>query len=82
MKKLINNPEALAEDLNAGLAQAHSDLLELVGDGIIIRKKPKEKGKVQIVFGQGPGHEPGLNGLIGLGMHDVEVPVAIVSMKV
>jgi dihydroxyacetone kinase-like protein len=48
-----------------------------VGDGIIIRKKPKEKGKVQIVFGQGSGHEPGLNGLIGYGMHDVEVPGGI-----
>ena len=74
MKKFINNPETLAEDLNAGLVQAHSDLLELIGDGIIIRKKPKEKGKVQIVFGQGSGHEPGLNGMIGYGMHDVEVP--------
>jgi dihydroxyacetone kinase-like protein len=45
--------------------------------GIIIRKKPKKKGKVQIVFGQGSGHEPGLNGLMGYGMHDVEVPGGI-----
>jgi dihydroxyacetone kinase-like protein len=74
MKKFINNPETLSEELNAGLVRAHSDLLQLVDHGIIIRKKPKNKGKVQIVFGQGSGHEPGLNGLMGYGMHDVEVP--------
>ena len=77
MKKFLNDPETLAQDENEGLVLAHSDMLEMVGDGIIIRKKPKEKGKVQIVFGQGSGHEPGLNGLIGYGMHDVEVPGGI-----
>jgi dihydroxyacetone kinase-like protein len=77
MKKFLNDPETLARDENEGLVLAHSDMLELVGDGIIIRKKPKKKGKVQIVFGQGSGHEPGLNGLMGYGMHDVEVPGGI-----
>jgi dihydroxyacetone kinase-like protein len=77
MKKFINNPEDLARELNIGLVNAHSDMLQMVGDGIIIRKKPKEKGKVQIVFGQGSGHEPGLNGMMGYGMHDVEIPGGI-----
>jgi dihydroxyacetone kinase-like protein len=77
MKKFINNPEDLARELNIGLVKAHSDMLQMVGDGIIIRKKPKAKGKVQIVFGQGSGHEPGVNGMMGYGMHDVEVPGGI-----
>jgi dihydroxyacetone kinase-like protein len=77
MKKFINTPENLAEELNTGLVRAHSDLLQMKDNGIIIRKKPKAKGKVQIVFGQGSGHEPGLNGLMGYGMHDVEVPGGI-----
>ena len=77
MKKFLNDPETLARDENEGLVLAHSDMLKLVGDGIIIRRKPKEKGKVQIVFGQGSGHEPGLNGLMGYGMHDIEVPGGI-----
>ncbi len=77
MKKFLNDPENLAQEENEGLVLAHSDLLQMVGNGIIIRKKPKEKGKVQIVFGQGSGHEPGLNGLMGYGMHDVEVPGGI-----
>jgi len=74
MKKFINNPEDIAKELNNGLVAAHPDYLEQVENDIIIRKRPKDKGKVQIVFGQGLGHEPGFNGFVGYGMHDVEVP--------
>jgi len=74
MKKFINNPEDLARELNQGLVKAYSEYLKLIDEDIIIRRKPKEKGKVQIVFGQGVGHEPALNGMLGYGMHDVEVP--------
>ncbi len=77
MKKLINDPENIVRELLDGLVKAYSDIIQLVGNDIIIRRKPKEKGKVQIVFGQGIGHEPGFNGLIGYGMHDVEVPGSI-----
>jgi len=73
MKKLINKPENLAWELLEGLVDAYSDHLQMVGDHIILRRHPKPKGKVQIVFGQGSGHEPGLNGFVGYGMHDVEV---------
>jgi len=74
MKKFLNEPENIVRELIDGLVKSHSDLLKLVGNDIIIRMKPKEKGKVQIVFGQGIGHEPGFDGLVGYGMHDVEVP--------
>ena len=74
MKKLINDPNNIVRELIDGLVKSHSNLIQLVGNDIIIRKNPKEKGKVQIVFGQGIGHEPGFDGLIGYGMHDVEVP--------
>lgn len=77
MKKFINRPEEIVNELLTGLVAAYSDLLQMVGDNIIIRRKPKEKGKVQIVFGQGIGHEPGYNGMVGYGMHDVEVPGGI-----
>ncbi|MFW6181818.1 MAG: dihydroxyacetone kinase subunit DhaK, partial [Spirochaetota bacterium] len=77
MKKLINEPENIVRDLIDGLVKSHSDIIQLVGNDIIIRRKPKDKGKVQIVFGQGIGHEPGYNGMIGYGMHDVEVPGGI-----
>lgn len=77
MKKLINNPEDIVKELTAGLVKSHSDLNRLAAPDIIVRKKPKEKGKVWIVFGQGAGHEPGYNGVVGYGMHDVEVPGGI-----
>jgi len=77
MKKLINKTEDIVKELNAGLVKSHSDLIQLAAPDIIIRKKPKEKGKVWIVFGQGAGHEPAYNGMIGYGMHDIEVPGGI-----
>jgi len=77
MKKLINKKEEIVRELIAGLVKSHSDILELAAPDIIVRKKPKEKGKVWIVFGQGAGHEPGYDGMLGYGMHDVEVPGGI-----
>ncbi len=77
MKKFLNNPDDIVVELIRGMASAYSDILELAADDIIIRKKPKERGKVQIVFGQGAGHEPGYKGMLGYGMHDVEIPGGI-----
>jgi dihydroxyacetone kinase-like protein len=77
MKKLINDPGNIVKELMKGLVKAHSDVLELIDDDIIVRRKKKEKGKVQIVFGQGAGHEPAYNGMVGPGMHDVEIPGGI-----
>jgi dihydroxyacetone kinase-like protein len=77
MKKLINRTEDIVKELMEGLVKSHSDLIQLAAPDIIIRKKPKAKGKVWIVFGQGAGHEPGYNGMMGYGMHDVEVPGGI-----
>jgi dihydroxyacetone kinase-like protein len=77
MKKLINDPDNLVTDLLHGLVKAHSDLLELRDGDILLRRNPKQPGKVQIVFGQGVGHEPGYDGMLGFGMHDVEVPGGI-----
>jgi len=77
MKKFLNNPDDIVVELIRGLASAYSDIITLAADDIIIRRKPKEKGKVQIVFGQGAGHEPGYKGMLGYGMHDVEIPGGI-----
>lgn len=77
MKKLLNKPEDIASELISGLVKSHSDLLKLVDNGLIVRKNPKPEGKVPIVFGQGIGHEPAFDGMIGYGMHDVEVPGGI-----
>ncbi|MFW6139714.1 MAG: dihydroxyacetone kinase subunit DhaK [Spirochaetota bacterium] len=77
MKKFINKPEDIVDELIQGLVKSHSHILQLLENNIIIRRHPKPKGKVQIVFGQGIGHEPGYDGMLGYGMHDVEVPGGI-----
>ena len=74
MKKLINEPDSIADELLEGLAASHADLVELTGNRLLVRRRPKAPGKVPIVFGQGVGHEPGYDGMLGYGMHDVEVP--------
>jgi len=79
MKKLINRPEDIVRELFAGLVKSNSDLYEFAAPDIIVRKRPKDPGKVWIVFGQGAGHEPGYSGVLGYGMHDVEVPGGIFS---
>ena len=77
MKKLINKPEDITRELFAGMVKSNADLYEFAAPDIIVRKNPKDKGKVWIVFGQGAGHEPGYSGVLGYGMHDVEVPGGI-----
>ena len=47
MKKFINNPEDVARELTRGLVKAYSNYLKLVGNDIMIRTKPKEKGNGQ-----------------------------------
>ena len=79
MKKLINKPEDIVKELLNGLVSSHRDLISLAENDIVVRRLPKDKGKVYIVFGQGVGHEPAFDGLIGYGMHDVEVPGGIFS---
>jgi dihydroxyacetone kinase-like protein len=77
MKKFINKPETIVRELIDGLVKSHSDLIQLVGNDLIVRRVPKAKGKVWIVFGQGIGHEPAYDAMLGYGMHDVEVPGGI-----
>jgi dihydroxyacetone kinase-like protein len=77
MKKMINKPEDIVTELLNGLVNSHRDLIRLTEEEIILRRQPKDKGKVYIVFGQGVGHEPAFDGLIGYGMHDIEIPGGI-----
>jgi len=77
MKKLINQPEQIANDLISGLVKSHPQYMKLINGNLLVRTEPKAKGKVPIVFGQGIGHEPAFDGMLGFGMHDVEVPGGI-----
>ena len=74
MKKLINNPDNILEDMIEGMLYAHDNHLRRIdGFDVLLRKNSKDKGKVALVSGGGSGHEPAHAGYIGYGMLDAAV---------
>ncbi len=73
MKKFINDPVNLTQELLEGFAIAHSDLVTVQSDKIVCRKKAKSASKVALVTLGGAGHEPALSGFVGEGMLDYSV---------
>jgi phosphoenolpyruvate---glycerone phosphotransferase subunit DhaK len=74
MKKFINKPENLVQELLEGFTLAYPNKVKLGGSKLVVRSKPKEQGKAAIVTLGGSGHEPGLSGFVGMGMLDISVP--------
>jgi len=73
MKKFINDPENITQELLEGLALANKETIELVGTNLIVNKKLKDADRVTVVTLGGTGHEPALQGFVGEGMVDVAV---------
>jgi len=75
MKKLINDPQNVAEEFLAGLALAHADILKVCREPVyVVRADAPVPGKVGIVSGGGSGHEPMHVGFVGKGMLDAACP--------
>ena len=74
MKKFINKPENLVQELLEGYTLAYPDKVRLAGNNLVVRTVPKAIGRVGIVTLGGSGHEPGLSGFVGEGMLDISVP--------
>jgi phosphoenolpyruvate---glycerone phosphotransferase subunit DhaK len=73
MKKFINDPACLADELLDGFAAANKDLVELKPNHLVVSKKLDEANRVTIVTLGGAGHEPALSGFVGEGMVDISV---------
>jgi len=73
MKKFINKPENLVAELLEGYALACGDKIRLENERLVVRARPKAKGKVGVVTLGGSGHEPALSGFVGEGMLDISV---------
>lgn len=73
MTKLVNNPKDIVQEMLEGYAAAYPEIIRLT-DGLIVRTKPKEAGKVGLVIGNGSGHEPAMIGWVGNGLFDVNIP--------
>ncbi|MBN1343046.1 MAG: dihydroxyacetone kinase subunit DhaK [Phycisphaerae bacterium] len=74
MKKFINSPDNLVDELLEGFALANAETVKLEGSNLVVRPKPKSKDKVALVTLGGSGHEPALSGFVGEGMLDISVP--------
>lgn len=71
MKKLINAPEKVVEEMLRGMELAHGSLLRVMPEvSVIVRADAPVLGKVALVSGGGSGHEPTHGGYVGPGMLD------------
>jgi len=71
MKRIINNPDLVVEDMLKGFIRAHNDLVMPTDNPRVIKyKNSPVNGKVGIVTGGGSGHKPAFIGYIGRNMID------------
>ena len=70
MKKLINRPEAVVEEMVEGLVALHPGLLRLPDQTVVVRADANEvrDHQVALISGGGSGHEPAHLGYVGRGM--------------
>lgn len=72
MKKFINNPETVTDELLVGLGLANKNILDVDGH-MVISKDLEKADRVTIVTYGGSGHEPAQAGFVGKGMLDIQV---------
>lgn len=71
MKKVINDPNQVVEEMLHGLALSNPAVIHSEGMGVISRKV--KTVKVGLLSGGGSGHEPAHAGYVGKGMLDAAV---------
>lgn len=77
MKKIINNPDFVVDDMLEGMTYAYPQYVKkLEGVNVVVRSNPKQD-KVALVSGGGSGHEPSHGGYVGYGMLDAAVAGAV-----
>lgn len=74
MKKIINNPEHVVEEMLEGIVYAHPEYIKKLDNAnVLVRKNSPIQGKVALISGGGSGHEPSHGGFVGEGMLDAAV---------
>src|ERR671939_266089 len=78
MKKVINAPERVVEDMLRGMELAHGGLIRVLPESnVVVRADAPVEGKVALVSGGGSGHEPTHGGFVGPGMLDAACAGAV-----
>lgn len=70
MKRLVNNPENIVEDVIEGYTKAFDDVKVSELSERVVARKNINKDKVGIIIGGGSGHEPLFLGYVGEGFAD------------
>ncbi|MBX6763059.1 MAG: dihydroxyacetone kinase subunit DhaK [Rubrobacteraceae bacterium] len=78
MKKIINAPERVVEEMLRGMELANPGLIRLIPEhNVVVRADAPVEGKVALVSGGGSGHEPTHGGYVGPGMLDAACAGAV-----
>ena len=71
MKKFINDPNKVVDEMLEGFLAAHHDMVEkLPTSRVVVRRGAPFKDKVGLVTGGGSGHKPAFIGYVGDGLVD------------
>ena len=71
LKKFINDPTKLVDELLEGYAMAYKDYVRLEPGRIVVNRNLEKTDRVTVVSIGGTGHEPCATGFVGEGMLDV-----------
>ncbi|NLP18097.1 MAG: dihydroxyacetone kinase subunit DhaK [Firmicutes bacterium] len=79
MKKLINDVDAVVDEMLDGMAAAYPQYVKRLSPDleVMVRVDAPVKGKVGLISGGGSGHEPTHAGFVGPGMLDAGVAGAV-----
>jgi len=77
VKKLINNPDNVVEEMLLGMVAAHPQYVRRIEGFSILARAGEPAKKVALVSGGGSGHEPAHGGFVGKGMLDGAVAGAV-----
>lgn len=71
IKKLLNNPDHVVDEMLEGIILAHRDHLKMADhERAVVAVYGPRSGKVGLVIGGGSGHEPSFVGFVGQGLAD------------
>lgn len=77
MKKVINKPEHVVEEMLEGMVYAYPQYVKKLDNFNVLVRKDSKIDKVTLVSGGGSGHEPSHGGFVGYGMLDGAVAGAV-----
>ena len=73
MKKIMNNVDAVENEMVLGMVKAYPQYIKKLDCGNVVVRARKKEGRVALISGGGSGHEPAHGGFVGEGMLDAAV---------